>query len=96
MLVARAVLRFRDGYLNPGDPVPLEEGRDYRPWIEAGLIEEVPDSVEEPAPPVFEQDAASEQESPSEEKPFVCEECQETFRSEHGLKVHVTRRHWRP
>lgn len=110
MLIARSALRFGDGYLMPGDVVPKEPGRDFGPWLEAGLIEEVPDLPQEPAPPPApEPEAAAkashstaestpEPDAPSEAeaRPFVCDECGQRFTSESRLRFHKGRVHWRP
>jgi hypothetical protein len=39
--VALRHMRFGDGWLQPGDPVPVEGGRDYGRMVRQGLIEQI-------------------------------------------------------
>lgn len=40
--IALKNLRFGDGWLAPGDPVPVEPGRNYAGMVRTGLIADAP------------------------------------------------------
>lgn len=69
--VATRTLKFGDGWIQPGEEVPEEEGRNYRSLLNLGHIQEVakaPESAQresaqrpaEPDPPAPDPDPASE------------------------------------
>lgn len=48
--VAIQPLKFGDGWLQPGEPVPVEKGRNYRMMLQRGEIAAVADENDETGP----------------------------------------------